>query len=448
MGARYHAAWAIGLLCAVLLLPGGRPSPARAALSTPATTRATPATSATARPHTPVAPPALPPLRPTVTPTTMPPRPLTTVTPATVPARSTTTVTPARPGAPSYLLYTTAHGLWASRWPGGAPRLIARGGGQPTARLSADGRYVLYAFPSSLTVAGLPAAVGWRQLFICRADGSGARVVVSMPVSAYGAAFAWSTDERHFLYVRVRVTGRPHGTGATPAWPWELRAVTVLPAAATTIWTGRLDRYTPVPLAWRRDLGIAYVADRLEGGFASRYAQVDTATGAARLTPLLETLTANLSASPRQYYLAVTRWQNHRRNIVAGIYPIGSPNGGVTGHVFTHGGFVGAPHWSPVAGNVVYGVYQTTKAGAPSAVSVRLLSLTLGRDRQVGAAPPGSDVLGWSPDGRNALVRAPTARGRRLYLLDTTATAGQRALRSTGWGQAAAEGYVGWGVGR
>ncbi len=43
------------------------------------------------------------------------------------------------------------------------------------------------AFPGSLIVAGVPAATGWRQLFISRIDGSDIHVVALLPSSSYGA---------------------------------------------------------------------------------------------------------------------------------------------------------------------------------------------------------------------------------------------------------------------
>jgi hypothetical protein len=355
--------------------------------------------------------------------------------------------TPAAPrSAPSYLIYTTAHGLWAVRTDGGTPHLIAHGLARAVARLSTDGRYLLYAFPNSLIVAGRRAAVGWRELFLCRTDGSGSRVVAVLPASSFGSHFAWSADNAHFLYVRVRVTPRPiPGTGP-PAWPWEVRAADLTTGDATTVWTGSLNDFSPVPLAWRRDLGRVFLVNNVKGGLSTRYEMIDTATHQIAEARLDAAATADVVPSPHQYYAAIAERPGQRGSTIVALYPIGALKSGVTSVTLARARVVGSLHWSLTGGNVAYTTVTTTvPAGRAQGVTFHVLSLLLGRDRVVGTDGLNSEVLGWSPNGQWLLIRHDTHRGRTLYLLAADGRGTRRRVAINTSLQAVAEGFVGWG---
>lgn len=353
----------------------------------------------------------------------------------------------ASPPKPTYLIYTTGHGLWSARVNGGPPRLIAQGLDRPVARVSADGRYVLFAFPGSLTVAGVPAATGWRQLFISRVDGSDTRVVATLPASSYGALFTWSNDDSHFLYVRVRVTGPPPKKSGIPTWPWEMRAVDSSAGTATTVWSGQLNRFSPVPLAWRRDLGIVYTLNSVAGGFSTRYAQVDVATRSATEITLHDIVTAQVVPSPRQYYDGIaSRTNGHLASI--GIYAIGAIQSGVTSVTLAHQNVIGPLCWSLTGGNLAYTTIDTSaRVAATARTHFHIFSLVLGRDRVVGAAGLNADVLAWSPDGTQLLIRYQTNGKRSLYLLAAKGAATRQRLVVDTPLTTVAEGFVGWGTG-
>ncbi|GAC1435271.1 MAG: hypothetical protein NVSMB65_09250 [Chloroflexota bacterium] len=351
------------------------------------------------------------------------------------------------PNGPSYLLYAAAHGLWSVPVGAGRPVLIAHAAGRPTVRLSSDGLYLLYAFPRSLTVMGRQAGEGWRQLFVCRADGSGSRLVATLPASWFGTRFAWSADDRHVLYARVHATGRPPRATATPSWPWEIRTIDLRTGRARTAWAGRLNRFWPVPLAWRRDRGLIVVVANAAGGYSSRYAVVDTATRRATESRLRGTLTNQVVPSPRQYYTAIARTIGGRHTLAIGLYPLTALHSSVTSVVLAGQRAVAPLHWSLEGGDLAYTTVATSARGAAARhVTFHVLSLSLGHDRVVGTATLRAEILGWSPDGRWLLVRHPTAGGRTLTLLAADGSGRGHRLVTHASLATIAGGFLGWGT--
>jgi hypothetical protein len=318
---------------------------------------------------------------------------------------------------------------------------------RPVAVLSTDGRYLLYGFPGSLTVAGRPAGMGWRQLFVCRADGTGSRVVVTLPATSFGTRFAWSADNGHFLYVRVRVTGAPPLSAHAPPWPWELRAVELSRDVASTVWTGRLSSFVPVPLAWRRDLGRVYAVNTVSGGWSTLYAEIDTATHRAALTELHNTVTNQIAASPHQYYTALAQFVDRGRAVSVGMYPIGALTSAVTGVTLAHQMLAAPLHWSLERGNLAYTTRPRPASPSSAKVSFHVLSLALGRDHVAGSDAAGSEVLSWSSDGRWLLIRQATGHGRTLSLLAADGSGKRHPLVLDVSPSMVAEGFLGWGVG-
>ena len=234
------------------------------------------------------------------------------------------------------------------------------------------------------------------DLFVARADGSGARSIAGHPANELGAS--WSPDSRRIAFHSFR----------------DLNAeLYVVDADGTDLTRLTHDWAADVAPAWSPDgTKLAFLSDRDAGWMAGRPSMdlqvLDLATG--RIRPLTDHLgdVRALTWAPDGSRIAFVR--SDREDGIGELWQV-TADGGTPERI--EAGMLGWPSWSPDGRRMA--VVTSATETPPMELTVGLLNPETGVIVELGAGP---GLPAWTGDGRAIVMSGETETGPQAILID------------------------------